>query len=91
MRREGPLVRNYLQIAIRSLLRHKVYSLINVLGLASGLDGDGRVVKGLRLPDQPERMVFCFKHIRRSCDRAIHRELPGAQSGPIQSGGSAAA
>ena len=29
--------RNYLNIAIRNLLRHKVYSLINILGLAIGM------------------------------------------------------
>ena len=31
------MFRNYLTVAVRNLLRHKVYSLINILGLAIGL------------------------------------------------------
>ncbi|MBO9613964.1 MAG: ABC transporter permease [Dyadobacter sp.] len=31
------MLKNYLKIAIRSLFRHKTYSLINVLGLAAGI------------------------------------------------------
>lgn len=31
------MLKNYLKIAIRSLLRHKTYSLINILGLAAGI------------------------------------------------------
>jgi putative ABC transport system permease protein len=31
------MLRNYLKIAIRSLFRHKTYSLINILGLAAGI------------------------------------------------------
>lgn len=32
-----PMFRNYLKIALRSLLRHKAYSLINISGLAIGM------------------------------------------------------
>jgi putative ABC transport system permease protein len=31
------MLRNYLLIAIRSLTKHKFYSLINVIGLATGI------------------------------------------------------
>ncbi|WP_353721646.1 FtsX-like permease family protein [Dyadobacter sp. 676] len=31
------MLKNYLKIAVRSLFRHKMYSLINVLGLAAGI------------------------------------------------------
>ena len=31
------MLTNYLKIAVRSLLRHRLYSLINILGLAVGI------------------------------------------------------
>ena len=31
------MLQNYLTVAIRNLLRHKGYSLVNILGLAVGL------------------------------------------------------
>ncbi|MBT4098643.1 MAG: hypothetical protein HN559_24330 [Gemmatimonadetes bacterium] len=33
------MLRNYLAVAVRNLLRHKLYSLINLVGLAVGLAG----------------------------------------------------
>lgn len=32
-----PMLTNYLKIAIRSLLKHKVYSFINITGLSMGM------------------------------------------------------
>src|SRR5512145_2664207 len=37
LRKETLMLKNYLKIAIRTLLRHKAYSLINIAGLAVGM------------------------------------------------------
>ncbi len=37
MKRRSPMFKNYLKIAFRNLLRHKMYSLINISGLAIGM------------------------------------------------------
>jgi putative ABC transport system permease protein len=34
---ENPMFKNYLKIALRNILKHKVYSLINIFGLAIGM------------------------------------------------------
>ena len=36
------MFKNYLTVAIRNLKRHKLYSAINILGLAVGIDGNAR-------------------------------------------------
>ena len=67
------MIRNYLTIAIRNLLRHPVYSLINIIGLAIGMAACMLIV--LYIQDE-----LSYDHYHLKADR-IYRIIDDIESG----------
>ena len=65
------MFRNYLTIALRNIIRHKLYSFINIAGLAVGL-----TMRDLRDPVRARRAIL------RQMDSGHAKSLPAGDDGP---------
>jgi len=70
------MIRNYLTVALRNLVKHRLYSAINIVGLAVGLAAS--ILIGLFVRNELNHDSF-FSHADRTYQVAMYAGLPGRE------------